>query len=285
MGPGLAAVAAVLALLAAREALAAQTDDVAEGQSGADGAAGGRLGRLLGERARAVADAALRLGIPDRLARAGLAERVPVGAVLAAKVAAVGWGALGASVMAPAIPGGLAPLVFVGMPAAGFVGPDALLERAARRRRARALAAFPDALDLLAVGVATGRSPDRVLADIAVASGGPLAAELGVVVAEIECGASQREAIAALRDRIGGGELGALAAALDRSRRFGSPLADQLHELASSVRREARRRIEERASRAAPKIQLVVALVLVPSAMLLLVAALLANSGALLGSG
>jgi len=67
-------------------------------------------------------------------------------------------------------------------------------------------------------------------------------------------------------------------------RRFGSPLADQLHELASSVRREARRRIEERAARAAPKIQLVVALVLVPSVLLLLVAALVAHSGALLGT-
>ena len=285
MGSLLAAAAAVLALLALREMLARRTRGPDDGQSPGGGVADLALARLIGERARSVGEAALRLGIPDRLVRAGLAERVSVGAVLAAKVAAVVWGALIASVLASASPGGVAPLAFVGMPAAGFVAPDALLERAARRRRARAIAAFPDALDLLAVGVASGRSPDRVLADIAAASGGPLGAELAVVVAEVECGASQREAIEALRERIGGGELGALAAALDRSRRFGSPLADQLHELASSVRREARRRIEERASRAAPKIQLVIALVLVPSVLLLLVAALVAHSGALLGPG
>jgi tight adherence protein C len=283
MAPALAALAAALALLAAREAAAGLFQAGSEARSG-DRAIPAALARLLGERTRGLAEAALRLGIPDRLARAGLADRVSVGVVLGAKVAAAGWGLLLASLLAPALPGGLAPLSFIAMPAGGFVAPDALLERAARRRRARAMAAFPDALDLLAVGVASGRSPERVLADIALAGSGPLAAELGVVVAEIECGASQREAVEALRERIGGGELGALAAALDRSRRFGSPLAGQLHDLASSVRREARRRIEDRASRAAPKIQLVVALVLVPSVLLVLVAALVAHSDALLGS-
>ena len=273
----------MLALLAVREALLARRRP-ARGERTEHGLRDGAIARVLSERARGLAEAALRFGVPDRLVRAGLADRLPVGVVLAGKVAAAAVGVLVAMVLAPAIPGGLAPLVFVGMPAAGFVGPDALLERAGRRRRARAMAAFPDALDLLAVGVGTGRSPDRVLADIAAASGGPLAAELGVVVAEIECGSSHRDAIEALRQRLGGREVGGLAAALDRSRRFGSPLADQLHELASSVRREARRRIEERAARAAPKIQLVVALVLVPSVLLLLVAALVAHSGALLGT-
>jgi tight adherence protein C len=283
MAPTLAALAAIMALLAVREIAPPLSRKERQPRARARPLPRG-FARLRGDRARAVAEAALRLGIPDRLVRAGLTERLSVGVVLGAKVAAACWGLVAASVVAPSAPGGLAPLVFVAMPAGGFLAPDALLERAARRRRARAMAAFPDALDLLAVGVACGRSPERVLADIAAASSGPLAAELGVVVAEIECGASQREAIEALRARIGGGELGALAAALHRSRRFGSPLADQLHDLAASARREARRRIEERASRAAPKIQLVVALVLVPSVLLLLVAALVAHSAALLGT-
>ena len=47
------------------------------------------------------------------------------------------------------------------LPAAGFLTPEALLERAARRRRARVGAALPDALDLLAVGTAAGRSPGQ----------------------------------------------------------------------------------------------------------------------------
>ena len=72
------------------------------------------------------------------------------------------------------------------------------------------------------------------------------------------------------------------SAALERSRRYGSPLAEQLREQAASLRSEARRSTEERAARAAPKIQLVVALVLVPSVLLMIAAGLIANSDALL---
>jgi len=234
-------------------------------------------------RVRTLAGAALWLGLPERLERAGLGERVPVAAVLAAKLAGAGAGAVLGALGSPALPGRLAIVAALALPAAGFVAPEAMLERAARRRCARLLAALPDALDLLAVGTAAGRSPATVLGEISGAAGGPLAAELALAVAEIECGVPQRQAIAALRDRVPGAGLGALAAALERSRRFGSPLAVQLHQQAASLRREARRRIEERAARAAPKIQLVVALVLVPSVLLMILAALVAHSDALFG--
>ena len=85
------------------------------------------------------------------------------------------------------------------------------------------------------------------------------------------------------RARVAGAEVGALAAALERSATYGSPLAEQLHLQANGLRGDARRRIAERASRAAPKIQLVVALVLVPSVLLMIVAAIVAHSDALLG--
>ena len=182
---------------------------------------------------------------------------------------------------APVLPPRLAIVVALALPAAGFVTPEALLERTARRRRARIGAALPDALDLLAVGTAAGRSPATVLGEISTGSSGPLALELAVAVAEIQCGLPQREALAAVRGRAPGTGLGAVASALERSRRYGSPLADQLHDQAAELRLAARRRIEERAARAAPKIQLVVALVLVPSVLLMILAALIAHSGAL----
>jgi tight adherence protein C len=243
-------------------------------------------GALSGGRWRTLAGAAIWLRIPERLGRAGLADRLPVAAVLAAKIAGAALGAVLGSLAAPAAPVRLGIVVMLALPAAGFIAPEALLERAARRRAARLRTALPDALDLLAVGTAAGRSPQRVLGEISSAAtpGEPLAAELAVAVTEIECGTPQREAIARLRDRVPGAGLGALAAALERSRRFGSPLAAQLHEQASALRRDARRRIEERSARAAPKIQLVVALVLVPSVLLMILAGLIANSDALFGA-
>ncbi len=275
-GAALAGVAVLLGFAAAWELAGSRGEEI------------GRLARsaisaLGGGRARSGAEAALRLGIPARLARAGLAERISIGPVLAAKGAGVLLGAAVAAVAAPAAPGRLTPLVAVALPASGFFVPDALLEREARRRRQRLVLALPDALDLLAVGAAAGRGPGSVLGEIADGTTGPLARELAVAAAEIECGSSQRAALESLRERIPGGELAALAAALERSGRYGSPLADQLRDQATALRREHRRRIEELAARAAPKIQLVVALLLVPSVLLMIAAALIANSEELLG--
>jgi tight adherence protein C len=234
-----------------------------------------------GLRARS-AGAALRLGLPERLRRAGLEERVSLAAVLGAKAAGAACGGLAGLGAAPAAPGRTAVLVALGMPAAGFVVPDAMLERRARQRRRRLLGALPDALDLLAVSAGSGRGPAAGIEQLARAGEGPLAEELRLTAAELSCGLPLSAALASLRGRVPGSELATLVAAIERSRRFGSPLADQLRRQASSMRRDSRRAVEERAARAAPKIQLVVALVLVPSVLLMIAAGLIANAGTLL---
>jgi len=239
-----------------------------------------RIGLGSGGRA---ARAALRLGLPDRLSRAGLESRLSLAAVLLAKLAGIALGGLIALAAAPAAPGRLSLLVAIGMPMAGFFAPDALLERQARLRSRRLLAALPDACDLLAVGAASGRSPAAGFAELARTGQGPLAGELGMTVAELSCGQPLSEALGSLRARVPGNEIATLCAAIERSRRFGSPLADQLRRQSSALRRDQRRSVEEHAARAAPKIQLVVALVLVPSVLLMITAALIANADVLLG--
>lgn len=226
--------------------------------------------------------AAWRLGLPERLRRAGFESRVSLEALLAAKLTTTVAGGVAGLLAAPAAPGRTALLVAAAMPAAGFVLPDALLEREARRRRRRLLAALPDALDLLAIGSAAGRSPASGFAEIAHAGSGPLADELRVAVAELDCGRPLAEALATLRERVPGSEIATLCASIERSRRLGSPLADQLRRQAASLRNDRRRAVEEHAARAAPKIQLVVALVLVPSVLLMIAAALIANADVLL---
>jgi tight adherence protein C len=200
----------------------------------------------------------------------------------AARLAGAALGAFAAVLAAPAAPGRTALLVALAMPAAGFVLPDALREREARRRHRRLIAALPDALDLLAIGSAAGRGPAAGFAEIAAAGSGPLAEELRVAVAELECGEPLSTALASLRERVPGSEIATLCASIERSRRLGSPLADQLRRQAAALRRDQRRAVEERAARAAPKIQLVVALVLVPSVLLMIAAALIANANVLL---
>jgi tight adherence protein C len=201
---------------------------------------------------------------------------------LLGKLLGAGGGALLGLVAAPAAPGRLSLLVLIGLPLAGFVAPDALRERRARRRQRRLVAALPDALDLLAVSAGSGRGPAAGIEQLARAGEGPLAEELRLTVAELSCGVPLSAALQSLRRRVPGGEMATLIAAIERSRRFGSPLAGQLRRQATALRRDSRREVEERAARAAPKIQLVVALVLVPSVLLMIAAGLIANAGTLL---
>ena len=128
----------------------------------------------------------------------------------AARLAGAALGAFTAVLAAPAAPGRTALLVALAMPAAGFVLPDALFEREARRRHRRLIAALPDALDLLAIGSAAGRGPAAGFAEIAAAGSGPLAEELRVAVAELECGRPLSAALASLRERVPGSEIATL---------------------------------------------------------------------------
>lgn len=238
--------------------------------------------RLALEARRRAGAALLRLNLPARLSEAGLDSRLPLTAVLLAKASGVAIGAALAWVGASAAPGRMSLLVAIGLPVAGFLVPDALLEREARRRRRRLVGALPDALDLLAVASTSGRSAAAGFAEIARGGAGPLADELRVTVAELSCGRPLPEALRSLRGRVPGNEIATLCASIERSHRLGSPLADQLRRQSSAMRRDQRRAVEERAARAAPKIQLVVALVLVPSVLLMIAAGLIANAGTLL---
>jgi tight adherence protein C len=270
-------VATLFALAAGREVLVAR---------GVRKLARDQVSNTAGERGGGIdarwARVALALNLPERLRRSGLESRLPLPALLLGKLAGACLGAILALGAAPAAPGRIGIAVAFGLPVAGFFVPDALLEREARRRRRRLVAALPDALDLLAVSVASGRSPAEGLAQLARAGEGPLAEEMRIAVAELDCGSSLGAALAALRVRVPGSEMATLVASIERSRRFGSPLAEQLRRQATNLRREGRRNVEERAARAAPKIQLVVALVLVPSVMLMIAAGLIANAGTLL---
>jgi tight adherence protein C len=275
---GLAALAAAAALLGAaaiREALADRS--AGEGDSASTAPTSSTAPGLAGlARIGAVARLIARLGLEARLARAGLAGRVSVPSLLGAKLGGATVGALIGLIAAPAAPARLSLLVALGLPAAGFVAPDAWLEREARRRLRRLRARLPDALDRFAVGAAAGRSPAEEFAEVGRAEG-PLERELAVARAEIDCGTPQHQALAALRSRVPITEIAAMCAVMERSRRHGSPLADQLAAQASAIRRDQRRRIEEGAAKAAPKIQLAVALLLVPSVLLMIAAALLSN--------
>jgi tight adherence protein C len=225
-----------------------------------------------------------RVGVPApprdlhaRLAAAGSPLGLRAGDLMAAKG---GAGALGLALAVPLgslLPGRLGVLAPFALPLAAFFAPDLWLHRRTRARGARMAVELPDLLDLLRVALGAGLSLDRALAEVARRDRGLLAREWRTAAVAIELGAPREQALAELALRCPCEGVVPLVRALQRGARHGTPLGEALAAQAVEARAAHARRLAEQAARAAPQIQLVVALLLVPSVLLLVAAALLAS--------
>jgi tight adherence protein C len=231
----------------------------------AGAAALARIGRGFGWRAPR--------GLAARIAAAGL--DTPVADVMAVKAGAALAGLATALVLAPAAPGRTGVALLAAGPAAGFLAPDGALRRRTRRRARAIEAELADVLDLLRISVAAGLAPGRALAEVGRRHPGLLAGELRRAAAHAALGVPRETTYARLEARCPAAGVPALVAALRRADRHGAPLAPALAAEARAARARSAQRAAETAARAAPQIQLVVALLLVPAVLLLVAAALL----------
>jgi len=264
---GLAGVLGAVALTALQGAWRAR-----QPRAGTNARAVGRARRALtalGRRAAPRAPGDLR----SRLDAAGVAT--PPGDVMALKAGSLAATAAVAGLTAPWLPGRLGWLVAIVLPALAFMAPDAWLRRRRLRRGQAMERELADVLELLRVALEAGLSIRRALAEVGRRHPGLLAAELGGAAARLELGVPHAAAVSALERRCPVEGMAAFTAALRRAERHGSPLGDALAAQAEQARARRARVAAEGAARAAPKIQLVVALLLVPSAMLLVAAAMI----------
>jgi tight adherence protein C len=206
---------------------------------------------------------------------------------LATKTACAAVAELTILVLAGGLRGRVTFVLAMAAPVAGFLGPDAWLARVAKRRTESAVRDLPDMLDLFRVTVEAGMAPARALGVVGGEFNGPLASEWKRLAAEVELGVAQDEALAALGKRMPAEEITLFVELLTRGRRHGVPLGQLLAAQASRARRRRAERVRQRAARAGPNIQLVVALLLVPAVLLLIAAGLVAElerSGLLLAT-
>jgi tight adherence protein C len=228
------------------------------------------LGRRLGRPAPPV-------DLAGRLDAAGVRASVRPGDVMALKSGAALAGVVAGLPAAAVLPGRLGPVALVVAPAAAFLAPDAWLIRCARRRGRAVEEELADVVDLLRVAIGAGLPATRALAEVGRRHAGLLAGELRAASSRIALGVTSQEALALLIRRCPAQGVGPLVAALERAERHGSPLGPALEAIAADARARRAQAIREHAARAAPKIQLVVALLLVPAVMLLVAAALAAG--------
>ena len=271
--PVLAALAAALAVLAAGELAPAGR----AGRSPKDGgrmAGAIRLAAAAGRGARRRLGARAPAGLAERIAAAGSPAGLGVRELMAAKLAAATAGGAAALPLAALAPGRLGLVTAVAGPLGAFFAPDWWLARRAAARARLVRRQLPALLDLLRVSIEAGLAPVTALAAVGARSSGPLAAEWRRVGREVALGVPTHEAIERMERSLPLPEVRALRAALRRAHRHGAPLGETLAAQAREARQAHGRRIEEEAAKAGPKIQLVVALLLVPSVLLLVAAAL-----------
>ncbi|WP_027007058.1 type II secretion system F family protein [Conexibacter woesei] len=229
-----------------------------------------RLGRRIG------APAAPR-DLDARLAAAGLANTITTADAMSIKAGAGVAAALLTTPFVLAFPLRLALVALPACAAAGFLAPDLVLTRRARRRAERATLELADALDLLRVAVAAGLPTQRALTEVGRRHRGLVADELRATADRLDLGLPHSTALAALERSLPLPAISQLTAAISRADRHGAPLTPALSALATESRATRARTLQNRAARAAPRIQLTIALLLVP-AVLLIVAAGLVHS-------
>ncbi|HMJ34044.1 MAG TPA: type II secretion system F family protein [Baekduia sp.] len=256
-----------LAVVVARARVAAASATRERGRAARWVAALTRLGRRIG------APAAPR-DLGARLAASGLPATVRTADAMAAKAGGGVVAALATMPLAGALPTRLALVVLPGAAAAGFFAPDLWLARRARRRAARAGLELADVLDLLRVGVEAGLPIGRALEEVGRRRSGLVAAELRALAARLQLGVPRADALRLLQRRLPLPAIAVLTAAVQRADHHGAPLGPALHALAQDARADRARRLHEQAAAAAPRIQLAVALLLVPAVLLFVAAGL-----------
>ncbi|MEA3277442.1 MAG: type II secretion system F family protein [Pseudomonadota bacterium] len=155
----------------------------------------------------------------------------------------------------------------------GFLAPDVVLARIARRRQARLRRGLPDALDLLVVcseaGLGLNAGIQRVGDEIAI-NHPDLSDELQLVTMQARAGMDNRGALQDLVARTGLEDIQALVATLLQSMRFGTSIAETLRIYSEELRDKRLQRAQEKAARVATLMLFPLVICIMPSFLLVI---------------
>ena len=160
----------------------------------------------------------------------------------------------------------------------GYFLPSWWLNRLRNRRKKAIDHALPDALDMMVVCVEAGVGINASLARVSrefVTTHPVLSHELELVTLEIRAGKSTTEALRALADRTGVGDISSLVAVLVQTERFGTSVADALRVHADAMRVKRMQRAEEMAGKAPLKMIFPTVLIFLATMIVILTPALI----------
>lgn len=146
----------------------------------------------------------------------------------------------------------------------GFLAPDLYLYQCAEKRAAEIRRSLADAVDLLTISVEAGLGFDAALQQVARNTTGPLSAEFGRVLREMQLGKSRSEALRGLLERSNVTELHAFVGAMVQADAFGISVGQVLRVQSAEIRLKRRQYAEERAQKVPVKIMIPLVLFILP---------------------
>lgn len=238
-----------------------------------------------------VPDAWVSFATTERLAHAaigaGFDPRVAVATVARARIALALLSLVAGVALLPL---GLAAVVVgSGGSVVGYVGPAHWITRRAKVRRQRILHGLPDLIDLVVICTTAGMALEFALRTAASRMSGPLADEVHRTLRSIDLGVPRREAYTGVARRVDVAELTGLVGAILQAEELGAPIAGVLARQAELLRLARKQDIRDHAAKAAPKVQLVVAMIMVPAALMVILGVmfihLIGEIGGVVGPG
>lgn len=172
---------------------------------------------------------------------------------------------------------GMVPLALLTLTVPVLI-PLGVVEGARRRRRESIDWNLPDFLDILAVTVSAGVNFRGALVRVAERFEGPLAEEINLTTSQIANGLPLRDAFEAFGQRSGSANAQQFVSALLQSQELGAPLVASLNQIALDMRRESAQQQRRKAANTAPKVSLVTSVVLLPGALIFIVAGFIVGS-------
>jgi tight adherence protein C len=151
--------------------------------------------------------------------------------------------------------------------AVGFVLPDWDLQRREIARRGLVLMELPTILDMLTLATSAGMALEQALEEVTVYSEGVVARELRLVVRELALGQRRdlKDALEAMAERLATPELEHVLGRMSAAYEQGLPLGQALAAHAQALREQQRLHIVEEGGKAAVRMLMPVALLILPA--------------------
>jgi tight adherence protein C len=147
----------------------------------------------------------------------------------------------------------------------GYVLPQFILSKKARKRQEEILTALPYSIDILSISVEAGMGFDAAVGYTMRKIKGPLAEEFSKTLNEIRLGKPRLEALEDLGNRAGVEDLKTFITAVVHASRLGGSITNTLRIQADSIRLRRRQRAQEQAMKAPIKIVFPLVLFIFPA--------------------